>query len=167
MESRWCRLAVEAQSRGVLDFSAPMDWRWTLKESLVLGSLEDELVAEVNKLAHHWHCSAAQVTGWDEQEELFEYHKKQAKRAYNIIGKNRLPWYKVWEITEEKPLDQLWKEFKEAEKNPEYAAHLRELRDDLRKTAGEGQERREAFDEVVKRHEQRKAKMAARELQRR
>ena len=86
-------------------------------------------MARMNELTHSWHCSAAQVTGFDEDETLFNFHKDKAKRAYNLIGKNRLPWYK-WSNNAE--LKDLWKSFNEASKDPQRAAHYKTLREKLR-----------------------------------
>lgn len=166
MESRWCRLTLEAFKRGILDYSERRDWRWKLKERLVLDSIETELAADINQLAHHWHCAAAQITGWDETESVFEYHQKQARRAYNVIGKSKLPWYK-WEHVEDKPLAQLWKEFKQREKDPKYAAYLKKLRDDLRESAGEGARTIQANKEMLKRYHEAQKKLETKKLEQR
>lgn len=135
---------------------------------MVLDSLEDELVKELNQLAHRWHCSAAQVTGWDEREELFEYHKKHAKRAYNIIGRSRLPWYKVWEVVEERPLEDVWREFKENGKDPAYAKYLQGLRDKLRNKTAEALQQQKDYADIFRKHaEAKKEKKLAAERARR
>jgi len=133
LESRWYKLTAKAYTRGVLDYPAAeqRDWRWRHKETLVLNAIEDDLITEMNRLSHHWHCSAAQLTGWDEKEELFNYHKRQASHAYNVIGRATLPWYKKWS-TDEVSIAELWRRFKENEKDPKYAAYLQGLRDKLK-----------------------------------
>ena len=132
MEERWPRLAVTAHNRGCLDYSQPVDWRFKLKENLIFDIIEDELIVETNKLVHNWHCSAAQVTGWDEHEQLFDYHSKKARLSYNKIGRMVLPWHKGWQA-EEKSLAQLWKEFKAEEKDPLYVQRLTKIRTKLLK----------------------------------
>ena len=96
----------------------------------MLNALEDQLLSETNELVFQWHCAAAQVTGWDEKEALFDYHSGQAKHAYNVIGKNLLPWYKQWKV-EERSVADLWKAFKAAEKDPVYGAHLKKRKAEL------------------------------------
>jgi hypothetical protein len=106
---------------------------WLLKEKVILDSIENKIATNINQLNHLWHCSAAQITGWDENEELFEYHKKQVQKAYNVIGRASLPWYKQWTHAEDKPLEQVWKEFRERGQEPKYAAYLNIERQRLRK----------------------------------
>jgi hypothetical protein len=69
---------------------------------------------------------------WDEHEERFEFHRKEARKTFNAVGKSLLPWYKRWETGSEKPLAQLWKEFKEREKDPVYKTKLDVIRAKLR-----------------------------------
>jgi hypothetical protein len=113
-----------------LDYrNAPVhDVRFLLKEEWVLSAIEDERASQLNALAHQWHCSAAQLTAWDEQGKQFEFHRKEASKTFKAIGKLTLPWYKQWTKPDERSLAELWKRFKEAEKNPEYAKWLREER---------------------------------------
>ena len=94
--------------------------RWLLKENLVLNALEDELAAEVNKLAHAWHCAAAQLTEWDDKEERFEFHRREASKVFKAIGRALLPWYKRWGAADELDLAQAYRKFREEEKNPAY-----------------------------------------------
>ncbi len=110
------------------------------------------MVRELNQLAHHWHCAAAQVTGWDEQEELFEHHKGKAKYAYNLIGKNRLPWYKIWEVTEGKTLADQWVNFQKAGKDPKYAAYLEEIREKMRQKVRESEQVATDHENMLKKH---------------
>lgn len=105
----------------------------------MLGDIEEQFVCRLNSLAHAWHCSAAQLVEWDDREERFEFHRKEARKTFNAVGKSLLPWYKRWETGSEKPLAQLWKEFKEREKDPVYKAKLDVIRAGLRQksdTAG-------------------------------
>lgn len=151
MASRWYKLTVRAFTRGVLDYPANdrRDWKWLLKEDLALTELEDERITEMNRLSHMWHCAAAQVTGWDEKEELFNHHKRQAQHAYNVIGRATLPWYKSWR-TEEISLGELWRQFKEQEKDPAYAAELAGDRARLRQKVAEVDERNRQAAELAK-----------------
>jgi len=122
-----------AHREGALDFACShrYDHRWALKELWVFDTLEDQLAARLNEMTHLWHCSAAQLTEWDEKETKFEYHRKEANRSFRDVGKLLLPWYKRWQRSEEKSLAQLWREFKEQEKDPVYAARLAEARQSL------------------------------------
>ena len=80
MESRWERLAVEAQLRGILDFrcSHRYDSRWLIKEQLLLTALEHELATEMNGRVLNWHCNAAQITEFGD-DKLFEFHMLKAE----------------------------------------------------------------------------------------
>ena len=131
-----------AHLRGSLDFREPrrFDWRWQLKETLVLDTLEDQLVHDMNTLVFQWHCAAAQVTGWDDKEQLFDYHSGQARHSYNVMGKTLLPWYKQW-WTAETNLATLWTAFKNEEKDPVYAAYLKSIRDGMAKEVQEREDR--------------------------
>lgn len=96
-------------------------------------------------MTHLWHCSAAQLTEWDEKDTKFEYHRKEANRSFRDVGKLLLPWYKRWQRSEEKSLAQLWREFKEQEKDPVYAARLA----DARKSLVDLQKQSKAQDETM------------------
>lgn len=119
MESRWERLAVEAQLRGILDFrgSHRYDGRWLTKERLLLAALERELATEMNGRVLNWHCNAAQVTAFGD-DELFEFHMLKAEETFNDIGKHYLPWYSQWGETEGTRLAELYRNFKAEEKLP-------------------------------------------------
>lgn len=129
---------------------------------MILDTLEDETVARMNELTHTWHCSAAQITEFDEDETLFNFHKDKAKRAYNLIGKNRLPWYK-W--SDDVALRDLWKSFNEASKNPERAAYYSKLREKLRTLSTESTAKLPNSDmmkgkrELLKKQEERRRKL--------
>jgi hypothetical protein len=167
LAGRWEKLAVEAHIRGCLDFREPhrFDWRWDMKERLVMEGLEDSIAVEVNKLAHAWHCAAAQVTGWDEKETLFNDHSKQVRRAYNLIGKSLLPWYKQWSI-EEKSLAQMWRDLKEEEKDPEYAKVLQIERDKLFAKVKEAQDDMKNYAEGMRLMKEREEALKLAEIQR-
>jgi hypothetical protein len=122
-----------AHTEGSLDYSrsSRYDYRWALLETWTFDVLEDKLAARLNEMTHLWHCSAAQLTEWDEKETKFEHHRKEANRSFRDVGKLLLPWYKRWHKTEEKSLAQLWREFKEQEKDPVYAKRLAEARSSL------------------------------------
>lgn len=134
MGSRWVRLCIHAHTIGSLDFSRAdrRDAYWAIKRDWVLGDIEDQFVCRLNALAHDWHCAAAQLVEWDEREERFEFHRREVRKTFNAVGKSLLPWYKQWETGSEKPLAQLWKEFKEREKDPVYKAKLDKIRAELR-----------------------------------
>lgn len=159
MESRWYKLTAAAYLRGVLDYPAApdRDWRWHMKEDLVLQAIEDDLVTSMNDLSHRWHCAAAQVTGWDEKEELFNYHKRQASFAYNIIGRATLPWYKSWKESEVS-LGELWKRFKAMEKDPVFSKRLKKLHEDIRIERVEREQNEQAMKDSLKRFKEMKKK---------
>ena len=91
-----------------------------LREQLVLGALEREQLVQLDQLAYEWHCHAAQLTEWDEEEKKFEYHRKEADKLYKNIGRSLFPWYKNWSEEEGKALADLWKRFKAEEQKPEF-----------------------------------------------
>lgn len=159
MEGRWFQLALRAFTKGILDFTDTAGPRSLWRETLVLDQLEIELVIEMNKLAHLWHSSAAQITGWDEHEELFEFHQRHMREAHNVIGKAALPWYKTWKAG--KTLADQWREFLDAEKDPAFAAKLKKLRQEVRDKAEKGKGKtisNEALANIFKNQsEQRKA----------
>jgi len=99
---------------------------------MLFNLLEDELAAKMDAMTHLWHCSAAQLTGWDENETVYYDHGKLAINAYNMVGKALLPWYQ-WSVKKELSLAEQWKRFKEDEKDPEYAAKLAKFREQLKK----------------------------------
>lgn len=134
MGGRWVRLCVHAHTIGSLDFSKAnrKDAYWRIKRNWVLGDIEEDFVSRLNVMAHDWHCAAAQLVEWDEHEERFEFHRREARKTFNAVGKSLLPWYKQWETGSEKPIAQLWKEFKEREKDPVYKAKLDKIRSELR-----------------------------------
>jgi hypothetical protein len=146
-----------------LDFSraSRYDVYWDLLERLTFSQLEDELAADVNKMAHLWHCSAAQVTGLDDDEKLFEFHREKAQSVYTKTGKMLLPWYKIWKAEEGRSLAEMWRQFKEREKDPEYAAFLQKERDRLRQVVQGAQFDAKARDQAAKAY---KAELAARDI---
>lgn len=98
----------------------------------MLNDIEEQFVYQLNSLAHAWHCSAAQLVDWDEKEDRFEFHRKEARKTFDAVGKSLLPWYNRWKTGSEKSLTQLWKEFKERETDPVYKAKLDKIREGLR-----------------------------------
>lgn len=120
MGGRWRTLVLQAHQQGVLNFSSARryDYKWLIKEELVLDTVEDQLATELNKLAYMWHCSAAQLTEWDEKEEKFEFHRAEAGRTFRLIGKAWLPWYKRWGREEGHTLAEMWKKMKAEEQQP-------------------------------------------------
>ncbi len=136
MEDRWGKLAIEAYVGGALNFSEfrRYDRYWLLKEQVVFDALEDRLAIKMNELVHHWNSGAARSNIWDEKGDDFEFHRKEADKAYKAIGRLALPWYNAWEP--EKSLSEVWLDFKEHEKDPEFQvrrkvikAHLQAIDD--------------------------------------
>ncbi len=77
-------------------------------------------------MTHLWHASVGAPGAFEtEQDDRVEHHRTEAKRAFNTVGRFLLPWYKQWKDSEGKELARLYREFKEREKNPEYAAWLK------------------------------------------
>jgi hypothetical protein len=92
-----------------------------------MDQLEDELVREIDKLTHEWHCAVARNM-WDEKGDDFEFHRVEASKTYKAIGRLSLPWYNTWGA--EATLKEMWDQFREAGKDPEY----RKWRDQRKKT---------------------------------
>ena len=117
MGARWSKLALEAHCRGALDFrgASRYERNWLLAERLVLDTIEDELASKLNGMVHQWHCAASASTAWDESGADFEFHHKEAEKAYKDVGRLTLPWYN-WKT--EKTLEELWLDFKKQEKDP-------------------------------------------------
>lgn len=163
MANRWCSLALKAHTSGSLDFSKAKnrDFKWNLKELFVLDSLEKDIGVEINKLNHDWHCAAAQVTGWDEDEELYEEHRKHALRTYNLIGKARLPWYK-WITDEGKTIAQLWKALQDQKKDPKVVAAIDKERhrlENISKEAIAQEKRLQELDSILKQASKKKERL--------
>jgi hypothetical protein len=138
LESRWGRLSVHAHRTGALDYGQyrRYDAYWAYREELIFRDIEDEFVARMNELVHLWHASLAAPSGWEEDDKRTEYHRREASKTHNDIGKLLLPWYKRWQ-REEKSLIEMWREFKEREKDPQYAEFLRKERQRLREMSRE------------------------------
>lgn len=117
---------------------------------LVLDAIEDETAVEINKLAHLWHCSAAQLTEWDEKEEKFEFHRIEASKAFKDIGRTLLPWYKRWDESDRR-LEDLWKTFKDQEKDPEFQKWRSKEVAKLNKMADDFTSRAKAIETVFER----------------
>lgn len=80
-------------------------------------------------MTHLWHASVGAPGAFEtENDDRVEYHRTEGKRAFNAVGRLLLPWYKQWKDSEGKELARMWREFKEREKNPEYAAWLKSER---------------------------------------
>lgn len=107
-------------------------------------------MCRLNSLAHAWHCAAAQLVEWDEREERFEFHRKEARKTFNAVGKSLLPWYNRWKVGAEKSIAQLWKEFKAREKDPVYGAKLDEIRAKLRQKSEHAGSELKAMNNVRK-----------------
>jgi hypothetical protein len=117
---------------------------------------------------HSWHASLACPSGWEEDEKRVEYHRREAAKTHNDIGKLLLPWYKRWQ-REDKSLVELWREFKAREQDPQYAEFLRKERQRLREMSKEAESEtaamtgaREAMRAERERQEIRRRKKRAR-----
>ena len=122
-----------------------------MKESLILSDLENEFVSELNRMTFFWHLSMGQATGWEEDTSEIDAHRPDAVQSWNDMGRYLLPWYKGFAAKKEKSLEQLWKEFKEQEKDPEYAAWLREERKRLREIGTSARMEAEVLASALKR----------------
>ncbi len=158
MANRWNRLALEAYLRKAIDFRQfhRYDDLWRLKEELVFKALESDLAAELNKLVLQWHCSAAQLTEWDEKAEQFEFHKGKAEETYSDIGKHYMPWLERWGQTEGYKLLKLYKAFKEEEKKPEFKRWHDSIQQDMRSIQREMQMSAEQADMALAKKEARR-----------
>lgn len=90
-----------------------------MKEQIVFTALEDRIVADVEKLAHDWHCAAARSSMFDGSDDVFEFHRQEATKTYRSIGRTKLSWYKCWKA-EEKSIAQAYKEFLAEGKDPRF-----------------------------------------------
>lgn len=153
MEARWSRLFIHACRTGQIDFRgfSPRDPYWAIKEGLILSDLEDEFVAELNRMTYFWHLSLGSASGWEEDTSERDNHRKDAINTWNDFGRYLLPWYKGFSSKKEKSLEQLWKEFKDQEKDPEYGAWLKEERKRLRDLHLSAKMEAEALSEASKR----------------
>ena len=104
------------------------DSYWELKEALVFRAVEDDLVCQLTTMTHLWHSCSGAPSGFEDDSSRVEFHRKEANKTFRDVGRLRLPWYSRWSQDEGKELVDLWKAFKEEEKDPEYAAYLKERR---------------------------------------
>jgi hypothetical protein len=112
----------------------------------------------MNEMAHLWHSCLGHPTEWEgEDDERPSAHRREAKKAFTDIGRLLLPWYKRWRIDEGTELVDLWKAFKEREKDPEYAKELKRDRAKVNRLAQEYKDRIVTADEI---REARKAQQA-------
>lgn len=147
MDARWGRLFIYACRTGQIDFRGfkPRDPYWELKEGLILSDLENEFIAELNRMTFSWHLSMGQATGWEEDTSGIDGHRREAVQSWNDVGRHLLPWYKGFSAKKEKSIEQLWREFKEQEKDPQYAAWLRGERKRLREIGSSARMETEAI----------------------
>ena len=152
MEARWPSLALSAHRNGALDYTQyrRYDAYWELKEELVLRAEEDDQVCRLNEMAHLWHSSVGAPTGWEEDSSRIDFHRKEANKAFRDVGRLRLPWYNRWSQDEGRELADLYKAFKDREKDPKYAAHLKELRDKVNTKIAEAKAEATAMEEINK-----------------
>lgn len=127
-------LAIRAHSTGAVDFSKydRYDWRSRLSVSLVFDSLEDHTVNRLNEMTYQWHAYSGQPVYGETSGERVEFHRKEAKNVFALVGKSLLPWYKKWYQDEGKNLRTLWEEFQQRSQDPAYAEYLSKARKLLR-----------------------------------
>lgn len=94
------------------------------------------MAVEMNKLVLGWHCNAAQMTEFGDGK-LFEFHMLKAEEVFNDIGKHYLPWYPHWKNTEANRLLNLWKGFKEEEKDPGFVEWREQIMEQMDEEAAE------------------------------
>lgn len=154
MEDRWGKLAIQAHVCGALDFaqSRRYDRSWSLKEDMVMEQLEDQLALDINRLTHAWHCGASRSNMWDEKGEDFEFHRKEADKAYKAIGRLSLPWYNDW--APERTLKELWDDFKLAEKDPKLQAWRQAKKAEMRAKRDKAVAEQKALMAVMERQKQ-------------
>lgn len=155
--------------RGCLDFKTAnrYDPRWQLREHWVMAGLEQEAAAELNKLALIWNAGAAQYPDWDDKGELFKFHAGQAAIAFNNAGKQLLPWYSIWQQEEGQRLADLWRKFKEEEKDPEFMKFRngvkQQMIEETRQLEAEEEHQRETQKRVALAHQAREQKQRRRQ----
>lgn len=154
MEDRWGKLALEAHVGGALNFSEfrRYDRYWMLKEQVVFDALEDRLAIEMNKLVHTWNSGAARSNIWDERGDDFEFHRKEADKAYKAVGRLALPWYNAW--APEKSLVEVWKDFKEHEKDPAFQARRKVIKSHLQSIDDKAKFERRSMARVAERQKE-------------
>jgi len=113
---------------------------------MVLGALERELAAEMNKLVLQWHCNAAQLDFGDDTR--FEFHMLKAEDTFNEIGKHYLPWYSQWSNTEAQRLAQMYRAFLEEEKEPGFEKWHKDVQDKMMAEVREAQQVVKQLEEV-------------------
>lgn len=148
MADRWGRLAVQAHVRGALKYEEfhRYEPKFLIAEEMVMEAIEDEIVAKLNRMVHEWHCSAARANVWDEGED-FEFHRKEADKTYRSVGRLELPWYN-WGSTE-RPIEELWADFKAKEKDPEFQKYRMGLKKEMLDKIGQRKAEAEAIEKVV------------------
>ena len=131
MGARWSSLALSAHRNGALDYAKyrRYDAYWELREELVLRAEEDHQVCRLNEMTHLWHSSAGAPTGWEEDSSRIDFHRVEANKAFRDVGRLLLPWYKRWSQDEGRELVDMYKAFKDREKDPAYAALLKKRRE--------------------------------------
>jgi hypothetical protein len=135
-----------------------------LREELIFRAVEDDLVCKMNEMAHMWHSCAGAPSGWEDDTQRVEFHRKEASKAFRDVGRLRLPWYKQWSQDEGRELVDAWKAFKEREKDPEYAAYIRKLRAEVNEKVDKARIEMQALEEIrkdVQRREKEKVKITS------
>jgi hypothetical protein len=121
---RWVGLAVRAHLRGAIDYRVEPRLGWGFQEQLVFGTLEKELLAELERLIFQQHVAIASTSyGAPFTEEL-----DHARSAFTKHGRLTLPWLQ-W--GPEKTLADLWEERCARHKDPAYRAAIQQLQTDL------------------------------------
>jgi len=114
-----------------------------LREQWVLDLAEETEELRLRELAYQWHCNAAQLVAWDQEETHFNYHLGQARDEYENMGRIRLSWYDEWWQQRSTVVD-AWEQHKAGWKNPAVQAHMRELQKGLDHIAAEDVKRAKA-----------------------
>lgn len=97
-------------------------------------------------MAHLWHAAAGQPTGFEtERDERVEYHRNEARKSFQAVGRLLLPWYKKWRESDGKSLAELYRQFKARESDPGYAVWLKEERQRLTKLRQDSAQSAEAL----------------------
>lgn len=85
----------------------------------------------MNRLVLQWHCNAAQISDFGDNK-LFEHHMLKAEEVFNDIGKHLLPWYSQWQNTEGNRLAELYKKFREEEKQPGFQVWRQKVKEGMK-----------------------------------
>lgn len=121
---RWSYLAVRAYTKGVLKLSSEerQDSRWRLREELLLGEVERDIVGELRQMLHRTEIAAAQYSAGGN---IFKHHYEQATVHYVGYQKAMMPYDKSYEF-DSKALIRAWNEVYGDPETPEVAKQIAE-----------------------------------------